>query len=75
MSTPIIELVNVHKSFRAADGSPRTVLERLDFTLHVLVTLSGPDPRMNVTGRFIVGTADVEGQTMVKDHPMSELRL
>ena len=50
----------------------RLPLQRLP---HVLVPLRGPDARMNVTRCFIVGAADVEGQTMIKDHPMSELRL
>ena len=33
MSTPIIELKSVGKSFRGADGTPRAVLEGVDFTL------------------------------------------
>ena len=33
MSTPIVELKSVGKSFRSADGSARAVLETVDFTL------------------------------------------
>ncbi len=33
MSTPIVELKAVGKSFSSADGSPRTVLDGVDFTL------------------------------------------
>jgi NitT/TauT family transport system ATP-binding protein len=33
MSTPIIEIKSVNKSFRSADGSARSVLEGVDFTL------------------------------------------
>ncbi len=34
MSTPIIELKSVGKSFRSADGSARSILENVDFTLN-----------------------------------------
>ena len=34
MSTPIVELKSVGKSFRSADGSARAVLESVDFTLN-----------------------------------------
>lgn len=34
MSTPIVELKSVGKSFRSADGSARSVLESVDFTLN-----------------------------------------
>jgi len=34
MTTPIIELKSVGKSFRSADGSARSVLEGVDFTLN-----------------------------------------
>ncbi len=34
MATPIIELQAVGKSFRSADGTSRTVLDGVDFTLH-----------------------------------------
>jgi len=33
MTTPIIELKSVNKSFRSADGTARTVLDNVDFTL------------------------------------------
>jgi NitT/TauT family transport system ATP-binding protein len=33
MSTPIVELKSVGKSFRSADGTARSVLENVDFTL------------------------------------------
>ena len=33
MSTPIVELISVGKSFRSASGSDRSVLESVDFTL------------------------------------------
>ena len=33
MSTPIIEIKSVNKSFRSSDGSSRTVLDSVDFTL------------------------------------------
>lgn len=34
MATPIVELKSVGKSFRSADGSARSVLESVDFTLN-----------------------------------------
>lgn len=34
MTTPIVELKRVGKSFRSADGTARSVLEGVDFTLH-----------------------------------------
>ena len=34
MSTPIVELKSVDKSFHSADGSARLVLQDVDFTLH-----------------------------------------
>jgi NitT/TauT family transport system ATP-binding protein len=34
MTTPILELKSVGKSFRSADGSARSVLENVDFTLN-----------------------------------------
>jgi NitT/TauT family transport system ATP-binding protein len=34
MSTPIVELKSVGKSFRSSDGTARAVLEHVDFTLH-----------------------------------------
>ncbi len=34
MSTPILELKSVGKSFRSADGTARSVLENVDFTLN-----------------------------------------
>ena len=34
MAQPIIHLQDVRKSFRAADGTQRPVLEGVDFTLH-----------------------------------------
>ena len=34
MSTPIVELKTVEKSFRSADGTARSVLEGVDFTLN-----------------------------------------
>jgi NitT/TauT family transport system ATP-binding protein len=34
MATPIIELQSVGKSFRSSDGTARSVLEHVDFTLH-----------------------------------------
>ncbi len=34
MSTPIIEIKSVDKSFHSSDGSSRLVLENVDFTLH-----------------------------------------
>ncbi len=34
MATPVIELKSVGKSFRSADGSSRSVLEDVDFTLN-----------------------------------------
>lgn len=34
MSTPIIEIQSVNKSFRSSDGTSRSVLESVDFTLY-----------------------------------------
>src|SRR5438067_918413 len=34
MTTPIVELKSVGKSFRSADGTARSVLEGVDFTLN-----------------------------------------
>jgi len=74
VSTPIIELVNVHKSFRAADGSPRTVLERLDFTLHegeIVALLGQSGCGKSTMLRIIAGLVQADaGQVLYRNLPL-----
>jgi NitT/TauT family transport system ATP-binding protein len=74
MTTPIIELKSVHKSFRSADGSARSVLEGVDFTLsegEIVAMLGQSGSGKSTMLRILAGliTAD-SGQVLYHGLPL-----
>jgi len=74
MSTPIIELKSVGKSFRGADGTPRAVLEGVDFTLREgeIVALlgksgSGKSTLLRIMAGLIAGDS---GEVLYRGMPL-----
>ncbi len=63
MTTPIIELKAVNKSFRSADGTARSVLENVDFTLQegeVVALLGQSGSGKSTLLRIMAGLIDVD---------------
>ena len=59
------------------DEAPAAQRPGLAFQLfpHFLVALGGPDPRVGVLGRLVIGAGDVERHAVVEDHPVAVFRL
>src|SRR5690606_21718258 len=54
------------------DAAGRSAFELLP---HLDVALVGPDARVVVAGRLVVGARDVERHAVVEDHPLAVARL
>ncbi|MEC5215490.1 NitT/TauT family transport system ATP-binding protein [Actimicrobium sp. GrIS 1.19] len=74
MSTPIIELNAIGKSFRSADGSARTVLEGVDFTLHegeIVALLGQSGSGKSTMLRIMAGLISADaGQALYRGMPL-----
>ena len=74
MATPVIELKSVGKSFRSADGTSRSVLEGVDFTLNegeIVALLGQSGSGKSTMLRIMAGliTADL-GQVLYRGLPL-----
>ncbi|HEX2603965.1 MAG TPA: nitrate/sulfonate/bicarbonate ABC transporter ATP-binding protein [Oxalicibacterium sp.] len=71
----LIELKDVHKSFRAADGAPRTILEGVDFTLaegEVVALLGKSGSGKSTLLRIIAGLIGADaGQASYRGRPIA----
>jgi NitT/TauT family transport system ATP-binding protein len=74
MSTPIVELKAVGKHFRAADGSARSVLEGVDFTLRegeIVALLGQSGSGKSTMLRIMAGLIQAdEGQVLYRGMPL-----
>ncbi len=74
MTTPIIELKSVGKSFRSADGSARSVLEGVDFTLsegEIVALLGQSGSGKSSMLRIMAGLIDADqGQVLYRGLPL-----
>lgn len=74
MNTPIIEVKSVNKSFRSADGSARTVLEGIDFTLkegEIVALLGQSGSGKSTLLRVMAGLLPVDsGQVIYRGMPL-----
>ncbi len=74
MSTPIIELSSVAKSFRSADGSARSVLEDVNFTLkegEIVALLGQSGSGKSTMLRIMAGLIPADsGRVMYHDMPI-----
>ena len=74
MSTPIIELKSVGKSFRSADGTARSVLEGVDFGLHegeIVALLGQSGSGKSTMLRLMAGLIPAdEGQLLYRGMPL-----
>jgi len=74
MPTPILELSGVGKSFRAADGSARPVLDNVDFTLHegeIVALLGQSGSGKSTMLRILAGLIGADsGQVMYHGMPL-----
>jgi len=74
MSTPILELKSVGKSFRSADGSARSVLEDVDFTLNegeIVALLGQSGSGKSTMLRIMAGLISADnGQVLYRGLPL-----
>ena len=74
MTTPIIELKAVGKSFHSADGSARSVLEGVDFTLNdgeIVALLGQSGSGKSTMLRIMAGLIDADkGQVLYRGMPL-----
>ena len=74
MTTPIVELKSVCKSFHSADGSNRSVLEDVDFTLsegEIVALLGQSGSGKSTLLRIMAGLIPAdEGQTLYRQRPL-----
>jgi len=74
MSTPIVELKSVGKHFRGADGSARSVLEGVDFTLNegeIVALLGQSGSGKSTMLRIMAGLIQAdEGQVLYRGMPL-----
>lgn len=74
MSTPIIELKSVGKSFKSADGTARSVLEGVDFTLNegeIVALLGQSGSGKSTMLRIMAGLIDADqGQALYHGLPI-----
>ncbi len=74
MSPAILELKNVGKSFRASDGSPRSVLEGVDFTLRegeIIALLGQSGSGKSTLLRIMAGLLGVDGgEVLYRGQPL-----
>ncbi len=74
MSAPILELKDVGKAFRAADGSARNVLEGVDFTLHegeIVALLGQSGSGKSTMLRILAGLIRADhGQVLYRGMPL-----
>ena len=74
MSTPIIELKSVNKSFTSADGSARSVLDGVDFTLsegEIVAMLGQSGSGKSTMLRIMAGLIPADGgQVLYRGHPL-----
>ena len=74
MSTPIVELKSVGKSFRSADGTARAVLQGVDFTLkegEIVALLGQSGSGKSTMLRIMAGLIPAdEGEVMYRELPL-----
>nr|WP_316640305.1 nitrate/sulfonate/bicarbonate ABC transporter ATP-binding protein [uncultured Roseateles sp.] len=74
MTTPLVELRGVHKSFRSADGSARTVLDRVDFSLRegeIVALLGQSGSGKSTLLRIMAGLIGVDaGDVLYRGRPL-----
>jgi NitT/TauT family transport system ATP-binding protein len=74
MVTPIIELKSIGKSFRSADGSARSVLENVDFTLkegEIVALLGQSGSGKSTMLRIMAGLLNADsGQVLYRGMPL-----
>ncbi len=74
MTTPIVELKSVGKSFRSADGSARSVLESVDFSLkegEIVALLGQSGSGKSTMLRIMAGLIPADGgQVLYRGHPL-----
>jgi NitT/TauT family transport system ATP-binding protein len=74
MATPIVELKSVGKSFRSADGSARSVLEGVDFTLNegeIVALLGQSGSGKSTMLRIMAGLISADsGQVLYRGLPL-----
>ncbi|MGC2456837.1 MAG: ATP-binding cassette domain-containing protein [Gallionellaceae bacterium] len=74
MTTPVVELKSVGKSFRSADGSARSVLESVDFTLNegeIVALLGQSGSGKSTMLRIMAGLISADsGQVLYRGLPL-----